>query len=278
MDKLIEIVKEEASILVYPIMMMLEKGIEFQGETIRYHQDEEVAIAVLQILAALKASTNSILLLASQDAEAMMSKDSLPIARSIVEGCINATFIMALGKDVAKSALEHTVVKGFKNTDRTAGKGSHKMSLQRIPRIQPDESLSELIDKFTSKKGRAKNWTDLSVPQRIEKIEPIFGRKCAAGLTTAYLMIYSDASEIVHGSVAGAKIANGTIAFGKYPRSDQDHIKVQQSHIEGSLLSSFISMHSVLSAYCKYTEFSALDERVKEQFSKFEDFIKNDYQ
>lgn len=278
MEKLIEIVEKEANILANPIMLMLQKEIKFEEKVIKYLQDEDVATAVSQILASLRASIRSMLLLASQDLDSMMAKDSLPIVRSVIEGCINATFIMAQGKNVANDALDHTVFKGFRNTDRSAGKGAHKVSLHRIPKIEPHDDLSELIEKFTNKKGRAKNWTDLSVPQRIECIEPVFGRTCATSLSMAYLMVYSDASEIIHSSVTGAKIANGTIAFSRYPRTQNDHMTIQKSHIEGALLSSFISLDSVLRAFCKYTKFTSFEVTLDKQLNQFKDFCENDFQ
>jgi hypothetical protein len=269
-DKLIEIVREEYQILRYPIFLMLKDEIEFKEETACYEQDDDVGLAVSQIITSVSSSVNTILLLASLDSKEMVAKDLLLIARSVIEGCINSIYIMSQGSLVAKSALEHSVVKGFRNTDRVAGKGKHQIKLKQLPIIHPNEDLTEILEKFTSKKGKYKNWTDLSVPQRIEAIEPVFGRKCAVGLASAYLIIYSDASEIVHGSVAGAKIANGTIAFGNFPRSDADHTRIQELHIENTLLSSFLSMHCFLDAFCQYAQIDVMQKIVNKQLGAFE--------
>lgn len=277
MKPLISIVEREAKILANPIMLILKKEIDYEGERIQYLESESVAIAISQILASLRASTSSIVLLASQDINLMLAKDTLPLARSIIEGCINAVFIMTKGETVAKDALEHSVYKGFKNTDRTIGKGGHKVGVKRIPTIEPQEDLKLLIEKFTTKKGRAKNWTELSVPQRIEAIEPVFGRKCATSLSMAYLMVYSDASEIIHGSVTGAKIANGTIAFGNFPRTENDHLTIQESHLESALLSSFIALDSAMRAFCEYTNFTSFEATLDKQFEDFKRYCETEF-
>lgn len=277
MKKLISIVEKEAKILAIPIMLMLQKEIEYEGEHTKYIEDEKVAAAISQILASLRASTSSMTLLASQDINLMLAKDTLPIARSIIEGCINVSFIMAKGGTIANDALEHSIFKGFRNTDRSTGKGGHKVGVKRIPTIEPQENLKLLIEKFTTTKGRSKNWTELSVPQRIECIEPVFGRNCAASLSMAYLMVYSDASEIIHGSVTGAKIASGTIAFGNYPRNSKDHRSIQESHLEGALLSSFIALDSAMRAFCKYAKFTSFEDTLDKQFNQIKEFCENDF-
>ena len=115
MKKLISIVEKEAKILAIPIMLMLQKEIEYEGEHTKYIEDEKVAAAISQILASLRASTSSMTLLASQDINLMLAKDTLPIARSIIEGCINVSFIMAKGGTIANDALEQSIFKGFRN-------------------------------------------------------------------------------------------------------------------------------------------------------------------
>lgn len=276
MDTLIDLVKYQKDIIAWPIMLMLEKEIEYKGNVVSYSQDEHVVKAAIKILASIRSSTSTVLLLASQPTKEMYGKDTLPIARSIIEGSINTAYIMASGREVALRAIEHSVFKGFKNTDQCYGKGDLKFNIKKIPEITPSKELLRLIDQFTSKKGRAKNWTDHSVPERIAIIENSFKTSVAAALLTAYSTIYTSASEVVHGSVTGAEIGNGTIAFSNYPRTDMDHENVQRAHVQGSLLSCFISIQGVLEAFCSYSGFETFETELKEQLRKFKSYVRED--
>jgi hypothetical protein len=275
MQALLELVKTQKDIIAWPIGLMLEKELKYKGSTVQYSKDDYVAIAATKILASLRASMGSALLLASQPHQEMHGKDLLPIARGIIEGCINTAYIMASGRDVAQKALEHSIYKGFRNTDKTFGSDSLKMSIKRIPGIQPSDELLKVIDQFTSKKGRSKNWTNHSVPERIAVIENSFKTSIATAFLTSYATIYGEASEVIHGSVTGADIGSGTIAFSKYPKNDNDHMEIQKSHIQSSLLTCFIAIQGVLEAFCSYANFVEFEQELKSQLSKFKVYVEN---
>jgi len=274
MDELYTLVDKHISSIAIPIMLMLENSIDYNGEVFLYNEDEEVAKVITQMFLAARVSSNSVVKL-SKFLD-MGSKDCLPIARAVIEGCINITYIMSKGSSAAEDALAHSIAKGYKKTNTSAGSGRHKINIKRIPEVKKTDYLLKILDRFTSKKGRSKNWTDQSVPQRIAFIESVFGNKCASGFNTAYLMIYGDASEIIHGSLAGAQMGNGSLPFGKRPQDFGDNSHIQNDHIKSALISLYIAVHSALYAFCKYTNFKQFEYDLDKQFNLFSAYIKND--
>lgn len=274
MDELYNLVEEQISIIAIPIMLMLRKSIEYSGEDFSYNEDEQVAKVITEMFLSARSSSNTVVRISKFSD--MSSKDCLPIARAVIEGCINITFIMSKGSSAAEDAVAHSITRGYKKTDISAGSGRHKLSLQRIPQVKRTDYLTSILERFTSKKGRSKNWTDFSVPQRINFIESVFGNKCASGFNAAYLMIYGDASEIVHGSLAGAQIGNGTIPFGKPPKDFTDDNSIQKEHVKSALISIYIAIHNALYAFCKYTNFEKFEDKLDSQFQLFTDYVRTD--
>ncbi len=124
-------------------------------------------------------------------------RDMYPIARSVVEACVNACYLMAAAEDVADRAFRHVDFALMRNSNRTIGTGAFAMKVA----TDPVGTLERMFPEFADRSRR--EWTSLSVPDRIEKVGKLVSAKGASRLLAAYGLVYSISSEIIHGSLAG---------------------------------------------------------------------------
>ncbi len=206
----------------------------------------------------------------------MRFKDALPISRSVVEACINIAYILSVGSSATENAIDHAITKGFRKLDTSSGTGKHKISIKCTKSIEVNENLEQKLEAFSTKKGFQKDWTDLSVPKRIIKIEESFGSKHATTLNGAYLMVYSDASEIVHGSYFGSLLSSGMQPFGNTPKDLAEFKKAQERNMESSLLASFLVLHGMLNIFAEHFEFKHLKSKLEENFKGFTELVTAD--
>ncbi len=72
------------------------------------------------------------------------------------------------------------------------------------------EHLHEAVHDYTTSKGKEKNaWTDETTFQKLEAVGAKYGVGVNGFLSFAFLNIYRDVSEIIHGSYYGARIYLG---------------------------------------------------------------------
>ena len=253
------------------IYVLDNKQVNFEGDDfcIDYsHKETSVLISLILSLGSSVETIKSISELSS-----MRYKDALPISRSVIECCINISYILSVGSDATENAIDHAITKGYRKLDASAGTGKHKISVKSSRQIEVDETLNEKLIKFSTKKGYQKDWTELSVPKRIEKIESTFGHKHATTLNGAYLMTYSDASEVVHGSYFGALLSSGMQPFGKPPKELSEFTLAQERNMESSLLSSFLALHGMLCIFSEHFEFIKLQDKLKDNFKAFSKLV-----
>jgi hypothetical protein len=100
-------------------------------------------------------------------------RDAYPVARSIVEAVVNIIFIMASGKTVAEKAERHAKQKAIRELDRGFQAGGINIHSRYKGHFNDEASgrVEELLTEFTSKKGREKDWTHLSVRECLDAIE-----------------------------------------------------------------------------------------------------------
>lgn len=232
------------------------------------HKETSVLISLILSLGSSVETIKSISELSS-----MRYKDALPISRSVIECCINVSYILSVGSEATENAIDHAITKGYRKLDASAGTGKHKISVKSSKQVEVDETLNEKLIKFSTKKGYQKGWTELSVPKRIAKIEGAFGHKHASTLNGAYLMTYSDASEVVHGSYFGALLSSGMQPFGKPPKELSEFTLAQERNMESSLLSSFLALHGMLCIFSEHFEFIKLQDKLKDNFKAFSNLV-----
>ncbi len=129
------------------------------------------------------------------------------ISRAVVESMVNCCFVLAGGRPVAETAFRHASQKSYRDFVRESRIGTHaiKMPTSRILDPEKVPGLKEILSEFSTKGGKEKGqWTDKTVPQRIEFVEQKLGETPAKRLHAAYFAIYRHSSEIMHGSFFGA--------------------------------------------------------------------------
>jgi hypothetical protein len=202
-------------------------------------------------------------------------RDCFPIARSAVETLINATYVLAGGEQLAKKAIRHTQQRFYRDLERKVGRGEYAMHItaSHKPNLDEHAELKSALEEFTSAQGRERNWTDDSVPIRIEKIGQVLGAAPASGLLGAYALIYADGSEIIHGSLFGIQFfyrGRSTL-----PETVADFDALTAEHLAAIMFAIFMALNSYLRAFCMVQRFEVIDHQLKDLFDKFLQVVRN---
>jgi hypothetical protein len=267
-----KLLDSQLALLNLAILVLDEKSIEFEGEKITIEYDHKHTSVLLSLILSAGSSVETIKLISTLPS--LRFKDALPISRSVVEGCINASYLLAAGSEATDNAIAHAITKGYRQLDRSAGTGGHKISIKATSEIPIDAQLQKTLDKFTTKKGYQRNWTELSVPQRIVEIEKSFGTKHSMSLNGAYLMVYSNASEVIHGSYFGALLSSGMVPYGQSLESLSEFNVAQENHIESAFLASFLSLTGMLEIFADHFAFNKLKDKLKDNMDAFSLLVK----
>lgn len=266
----------QLKLLNLAIFLLDKKNIEVEGESVSIEYDHNDTSVLISLMLSAGGSIETIKAISSLPS--LCFSDSLPIARAVVEGCINATYILATGKASVDNAIAHAVSKSYKNLNKSTGSGNYEITIKSNQGLTFDESVQKQIDDFTTKKGFTKNWTDLSVPQRIMKIEEAFGSEQSIELNGAYFLVYSDASEVIHGSYYGSLLSSGRTFFCDSPKNIEEQIKVHEKHIECAYLSSIMSLSGLLYSFSKNFNFKILQVKLDQNMKVLAELVKRDTQ
>jgi hypothetical protein len=127
-------------------------------------------------------------------------RDAYPVARSAIESFVNASYLLAESDDVATRAIRHIDFAAWRHHNRRFGSGEFSIEVRSDP--DPQTTRAQKYPEFSGKCNGS--WTNLNVPQRIERVGELAGSRPAEHLLAAYGLIYSLSSEIIHGSPFGA--------------------------------------------------------------------------
>ena len=205
-------------------LQILEKN--RSGEVGLSKGDLEVLRTILTMIHMVGISGHSILKLT--DEVALCVRDAFPIARGVIEGVINICFIMAGGPEVAAKAVRHAEVKAYRDLTRTWEAGGARMELGHSGQPSPEEvaRLELMMLEFTTKNGRARDWTDKTLAQRLNAIAEAFPNTAMISLNASAFNIYSHASEIIHGSYFSAMYFWGVTLPGRGAPKSSDEFRL----------------------------------------------------
>ncbi len=127
-------------------------------------------------------------------------RDAYPVARSVIESFVNASYLLAESDEVAARAIRYIEFAAWRHHNRKFGSGEFSIDVRSDP--DPPAILLREFPEFCGK-GKG-SWTSLDVPSRIRRVGELAGRRAASRLVAAYGLIYSLSSEIIHGSPFGA--------------------------------------------------------------------------
>ncbi len=160
--------------------------------------------ALTPMLQTLGSSSNTLASLS--DSPGLHTRDCYSIARSIVEAGINICYILAEGPSAAEQAIKHARQKSYRDLQRQSkvDESVIRLTFSGTPDPSSIDGLEDDIDEFTSKGGREKGWTELSVDDRIALSGQVFGQSVLNSLHLARFAVYRHSSEILHGTLFGA--------------------------------------------------------------------------
>lgn len=127
-------------------------------------------------------------------------RDAYPVARSAIESFVNASYLLTESDEVAARAIRYIEFAAWRHHNRKIGSG--EFSIEVFSDLDPQVTRAQKYPEFCGKGNGS--WTNLKVPQRIERVGELAGSRPAKRLLAAYGLIYALSSEIIHGSPFGA--------------------------------------------------------------------------
>lgn len=197
LQELREVILKQQELLRLVLYALSEGPAEFMGQQFTSTMEWDKARAVAAVSMGAGQSMNTVLKLSYE--EGIGVRDMYPIARSVVEGFVNAAFFVTQPVEVARRALRHKDYAAWKHTNRVVGSGDFMI------KIGSDDNIRPLLEKeFPEFAGKGQgSWTNLDVPSRIRCVGEVV-QAAGGALLGAYGGIYAASSEIIHGSVFGA--------------------------------------------------------------------------
>ncbi len=196
LQELREVILQQQELLRLVLFVLSEGPAELLGERFTSTLEWDKARAVAAVSMGAGQSMNTVLKLSHE--QGIGARDMYPIARSVVEGFVNAAFFVTQPVEVAQRALRHKEYAAWKHTNRVIGSGDFMIKLGSDENITP--FLEREFPEFSGK-GQG-SWTNLDVPSRIRCVGKVV-RAAGGALIGAYGGIYAVSSEIIHGSVYG---------------------------------------------------------------------------
>ncbi|WP_434110102.1 hypothetical protein [Paraburkholderia caffeinilytica] len=245
MEKQAETLKElrtviaaQQELLRIALYMMTQGPITFSDQELTCILAQDQARATCAVAMGAGQSLNTILKLS--DDQGIGIRDLYPIARSVVEGFINAAFFVTQSVEISRRALVHRHFAAWKHHNRIIGNGDIMIA---IGAADPKLEAARLFPDFAGK-GK-ESWTALNAVDRIGRIGKVV-KASAGALIGAYGGIYAVSSEVIHGSVYGmsyfysAHVREQTVEGFKSGTIEQViDILIAVSHASSGFLSAF---------------------------------------
>jgi hypothetical protein len=223
------------------------------GKSVFASGEDEVFRIIITMMHMVGISGHSVLKLT--DEVGLQAKDAYPIARGVIEGSVNISFIMAGGKEVAERADRHAQVKAYRDLSREWDSGGWQMSMGYSASVPPEEAarLDAMAVEFTTPKGREKGWTAETLKQRLDAIATVFPGTAMISLNASAFNIYRHASEVIHGSYYSAVYFWGLTSPGRgAPRSKDDFKLTLLDHQFSVLMSVIFAYAGLIECFASY--------------------------
>lgn len=244
LNELRTVIAAQQELLRIALYMMSEGPVVFGDQELKCSLEEDQVRATCAVAMGAGQSLNSVLKLS--DGQGIGIRDLYPIARSVVEGFINAAFFVTQPVDISRRALEHRHFAAWKHHNRIIGNGEIMIA---IGTANPKAEAKRLFPNF-SEKGKD-SWSALNAVDRINKIGKVV-KASGGALIGAYAGIYAASSEIIHGSVYGmsyffsAHVREQTIeGFTAGTIEQVIDILIAVSHASSGFLSAFANVQTL---------------------------------
>lgn len=196
LEELSAVIQEQIKLLNLILFVMSEGPILRQGQWLACSQEAEQTRATAAVAIGAGQSLNTVLKNSTERGLAV--RDLYPIARSVIEGFINAAFFTTQPVQVSQRALKHRHYAAWKHENRVIGSGEFMMTLGDGP--APKVTAARLFPEFAG--PGQDSWCSLDTPSKINRIGKVV-RASGGAFLGAYAGIYAVSSEIIHGSVYG---------------------------------------------------------------------------
>lgn len=197
LQELREVISKQQELLRLVLYILSEGQAEFLSQRFTSTMEWDKARTVAAVAMGAGQSMNTLLKLSYE--EGIGVRDMYPIARSVVEGFVNAALFVTQPVEVARRALRHKDYAAWKHANRVVGSGDFMIKVGSNDNIRP--FLEKEFPEFVGK-GR-ESWTNLDIPSRIRCVGEVV-QTAGGALLGAYGGIYAVSSEIIHGSVFGS--------------------------------------------------------------------------
>lgn len=256
------------NILIYKLVNP-DHGEKLPQEFLSADGSRELVLAFL--LQAAGASAHSLLKLSEEISP--QNRDCFSISRSIVETVINSSYLLASEESEAGKARRHALQKSYREFERKDTFGELEISLKFQGAPSPSEipGLEAALSEFTAKRGRELGWTNLSVKERLAVIKKRFGSKVHAILSAAYFAIYSNSSEILHGTFYGAMFFFALTHPTPFPEQVGEFKKRIGDQVFMAIFMVGVSFHALLLSFGQAFEAPVITESAEEAWKRVKD-------
>ncbi len=203
---------------------------------------------LVPMLQALGSSSHTIIRLSEKPG--LQTRDCFSVSRSVVELAVNICYILASGEEAAERAERHAKQKFFQDIERESAIGGQtiRLAFRGQGGLEMPTDIPEMISEFTSRSGREKGWTDLSVDARCEEVGRKLGEQILTPLHWARFAVYRHSSEVLHGTLFGALFFLGLTDPAGPPTSAPDLLdRIAQQNLL-ILMSAALAVTAVLRA------------------------------
>nr|WP_311138611.1 hypothetical protein [Pseudomonas amygdali] len=164
LEELRAVIGEQSKLLTLILFTISQGPVLRQGQWLSCSLDTEQARATAAVAMGAGQSLGTVV--KNSGERGLAVRDLYPIARSVVEGFINAAFFATQPVHVAKRALAHIPYAAWKHSNRVIGSGDFMMTLGDDP--TPKATAARLFPDFA---GRGQDsWCSLDAPSRINRI------------------------------------------------------------------------------------------------------------
>lgn len=244
LEELRSVIEGQLELLRLTLHALAEGPLDYKGQrlTCKLQRDQVRATSAVSM----GAGQSLVTILKNSDEHGIGVRDLYPIARSVVEGFVNAAFFVTQPVEVAERALKHRLYAAWRHDNRIVGTGDMMLTVGSDPSLKA--TAARLFPEFSGP-GQG-SWTNLDTPSKIDRIGRV-ERAAGGALLGAYAGIYAVSSEIIHGSVYGMAYfmsIHGSEApteetFRKATREQMIDILCAVSHAASGFLAAFANVH-----------------------------------
>lgn len=202
------------------------------------------------------------------------TRDCFILARSVIESLINCCYVLAEGPATARKAIRHARQKSYRDLKRNSEIASSRisMSIDTTPSVEEIAGLAEDLAEFSQRSGQEdRQWTKLSVDDRIRIAGEKFGDSVLTKLHVARFAVYRHSSEIIHGSFFGAAFWGGFIGTSGPPKSEEEFLNNVGNWHWLILFGVILANHAFLSSFHKSYGLDAVNDRSIELLRQLEE-------